>query len=58
MLIIVNLAPRMAIMFHVHSLHLPRMTIGPNNMGEFKQDITTNSTQNATNILNAKVIII
>jgi hypothetical protein len=53
-----NLAPHMAIMFFVHSLHLPIMTIRTNNMGEFKQDITTKSTQNATNIPNAKVIII
>jgi hypothetical protein len=53
-----NLAPRIAIMFPVHSLHLPKMTIRTNNMGDFKQDITTKSTQNAMNILNAKVIII
>jgi hypothetical protein len=53
-----NLAPHMAIMFLIHSLHLPIMTIGTNNMGEFKQDITTKSTQNAMNILNAKVVII
>ncbi len=53
-----NLAPHMAIMFRVHSLHLTKMNIWINNRGEFKQDITTKSTQNAMNILNAKIIII
>ncbi len=34
-----NLAPCMAIMFLIHALHLPKVTIGTNNKGEFKQII-------------------
>jgi hypothetical protein len=53
-----NLAPQMAIMFLVHSLHLPRVTIKTHNVGEFKQNITIKSGQNVMNIFNAKVIIV
>jgi hypothetical protein len=58
MLIIFNLAPHMAIMFLVHSLHLPKVTVETNNRGEFKINITNKSGQNAINIMNEKVIIV
>ncbi len=48
----------MAIMFHVHSLHLPKVTARTNNKGGLKQNITINCGWNATNNLNAKLIII
>jgi hypothetical protein len=32
-----NLAPRIAIMFPVHSLHLPRVIVETNNKGEFNK---------------------
>ncbi len=53
-----NLASRMAIMFHVHSLHLLIMTARTNNGGEFKQNITIKCGWNATNNLNGKLIIV
>jgi hypothetical protein len=54
----VNLAPHLAIMFLVHSLHLTKMTVKTNNEGEFKQNITIKCDHNATNILNVKFIIV
>jgi hypothetical protein len=53
-----NLVPRMAIMFHVHSLHVLKVTIYTNNKGEFKQNISIRCGQNAMNIINAKLIIV
>jgi hypothetical protein len=53
-----NLAPRMAITFHVHPLHLPRVTAMTNNGGKFKQNITIKCGWDATNNLNAKFMIV
>lgn len=53
-----NLVPRMAIMFHVHSLHVLKVTIYTNNKREFKQNISIRCGQNAMNIINAKLIIV
>jgi hypothetical protein len=53
-----NLAPHMATMFPIHSLHLPKVIVKTNNRGEFKQNITIKCSCNATNILNAKLIIV
>ncbi len=48
----------MAIMFFIHALHLPKVTVGTNNKGEFKQIIIIKCGRNAMNILNAKLVII
>jgi hypothetical protein len=53
-----NLAPCMAIMFLVHALHLPKVTVRTNNRGKFKQIIIIKFDRNAMNILNAKLVII
>ncbi len=54
----VDLASHLAIMFLVHSLHPPKMTVETKNGGEFKKKITIKCGQNATSILNVKLIII
>jgi hypothetical protein len=53
-----NLAPHMATMFPIHSLHLPKVIVESNNRGEFKQNITIKCGWNVTNIFNAKLIIV
>ncbi len=53
-----NLAPHMAIMFPIHSLHLPRMIVETNNRGQLKLNITIKFGRNVTTILNSKVIIV
>jgi hypothetical protein len=53
-----NLVPRMAIMFLIHSLHLTKVTIGTNKKGQFKQHITIKCGWNARNNLNTKTIIV
>jgi len=53
-----NLAPCMAIMFHAHSLHLPKVTTRINNGGKFKQNIIIKCGWNATKKFYVKLIIV